>query len=57
MHAIQESRQTFQASSVIMSQEAGAALDADFDAGQDPEQWDLEEDEAEEMADFEEVRE
>ena len=38
-----------------MSQEGGAALDADFAAGQDPELWDLEEDEAEEMADFEDA--
>ena len=38
-----------------MSQEAGAALDVELDAGQDPELWDLE-DEAEEMADFEEAR-
>ena len=37
-----------QTSSIIMSQEGGAALDAEFAAGQDPELWDLEEDEAEE---------
>ena len=54
-HAIQESRQILQISSAIMSQEGGAALDAEFDAGQDPELWDLEEDEVEEMADFEEA--
>ena len=30
-----------------MSQECGAALDAELDAGQDPELWDLCEDEAE----------
>ena len=36
-HAIQESRQIFQTSSVIMSQDGGAALDAEFAAGQDPE--------------------
>ena len=55
IHAIQESRQILQTSSVIMSQEAGAASDVEFDAGQDPELWDPEEDEAEEMADFEEA--
>ena len=33
----------------------GAALDADFAAGQEPEPCDLEEDDAEEMADFEEA--
>ena len=38
-----------------MSQEAGAALDAHFAAGQELEQWDLEEDHAEEMAGFEEA--
>ena len=54
-HAIQESRQILQTSSVIMSQEGGAALDAEFAAGQDPEVWDLEEDEAEEKTDFEEA--
>ena len=54
-HAIQESRQILQTSSAIMSQEGGAALDAEFDTGQDPELWDLEEDEVEEMADFEEA--
>ena len=55
MHAIQESRQILQTSSVIMSQEVGAALDAEFDAGQDPELWELDEDAAEEVADFEEA--
>ena len=55
MHAIQESRQILQTSSVLTSQEAGAALDADFAAGQEPELWDLEEDDVEEMADFEEA--
>ena len=35
-----------------MSQEGGAALEAEFDAGEDPELWDLEEDEAEEMVDL-----
>ena len=54
-HAIQESRQILQTSSAVMSQEGGAALDAEFAAGQGPEQWDLEEDEVEEMADFEEA--
>ena len=34
-HAIQESRQILQTSSVILSQEGGAALDAELDAGQD----------------------
>ena len=38
-----------------MSQEGGAAVDAEFAAGQEPELWDLEEDDAEEMADFEEA--
>ena len=38
-----------------MSQEGGAALDAEFAAGQDPELWDQEEDEADEMADLEEA--
>ena len=51
-HAIQESRRT---SSVILPQEAGAALDAELDAGQDLELWDLDKDEAEEMADSEEA--
>ena len=55
IHTRKESRQILQTSSVIMSQEAGAALDAEFDAGQDRELWDLEEDDAEEMADFEEA--
>ena len=44
-----------QTSSVILSQEGGVALDAAIGAGQDPELWDLGEDEAEEMADFEEA--
>ena len=56
IHAIQESRQMLQTSSVIMSQEGGVALDTGFNAGQDPELLDLDEDEAEEMADFEEAR-
>ena len=30
-------------------------MDAELDAGQDPELWDLDEDDAEEMADFEEA--
>ena len=55
IHAIQESRQNFQTSSVLMSHKGGAALDAEFAAGQEPELWDLEEDDAEEMADFEEA--
>ena len=55
IHAIQESRQILQTSSVIISQEGGAALDVDFDARQDPDLWDLDEDEAEEVADFEEA--
>ena len=38
-----------------MSQEGGAALDAEFKVGQDSELWDLDEDETEEMADFEEA--
>ena len=37
VHAIQESRQVLQTSSVILSQEGGAALDAELDARQDPE--------------------
>ena len=55
IHAIQESRQILQTCSVLVSQEGGAVLDAEFAAGQDPEPLDLEEDEAEEMADFEEA--
>ena len=38
-----------------MSQEDGAAFKAELDAGQGPELWDLDEDEAEDMADFEEA--
>ena len=49
-HAIQESRQILQTSSFILSQEG-----AESDVEQDPELWDLEEDEAEEMGDFEEA--
>ena len=56
IHAIQESRQILQTSSVLTSREGGAALDTEFAAGQDPELWDLEEHEAEEMADFEEAQ-
>ena len=55
IHAIQESGQILQTSSVVLSEEGGAALDAELDAGQDPEFWDVDEDEAEEMADFEEA--
>ena len=55
IHAIQESRQLLYTSSVILSQEGGAALDAELDAGQDLELWDLGDEEAEEMADFEEA--
>ena len=55
IHAIQDLRQILQTSSVILSQEGGAALDAELDAGQDPELWDVDEDEAEDMADFEEA--
>ena len=55
IHAIQESRRILQTSSVLASRERGAALDAEFAAGQDPELWDLEEHEAQEMADFEEA--
>ena len=51
----QSRSQILQTSSVILSQEGGAALDAELDAGQDPELWDLDEDEADEMADFEEA--
>ena len=54
-HAIQESRQILQTSSVLMSQEGGAALEAELVAGQEPELWDLQEDDVEEMADFEEA--
>ena len=54
IHAIQESRQILQ-TSVILSQEGGAALDAEVGAELDPELWDQDEDEAEEMADFEEA--
>ena len=38
-----------------MAQEGGAALEAEADAEEDPELWDQDEDEAEEMADFEEA--
>ena len=37
-----------------MSQEGDAASDAELAAGQEPDLWDMEEDDAEEMADFEE---
>ena len=53
IHAILESRQLLHTSSVILSQEGGAVLDAELDAGQDLELWDLGDEEAEEMADFE----
>ena len=54
IHAIQESRAILQTSSAILSQEGGAALEAETGARQDPELWDRDEDEAEDMADFEE---
>ena len=44
-----------QTSNAILSQEAGAALEAETGAEEDPELWDQDEDEAEEMADFEEA--
>ena len=50
-HAIQESRAIRQTLSVVLSQEGGAALDAD----QEPELWNLDEGETEQMTDFEEV--
>ena len=52
IHAIQESRAILQTSSAILSQEGGAAVEAETGAEQDPELWDQDEDEAEEMADF-----
>ena len=55
IHAIQESRAILQTSSVILSQEGGAALNAEQDARQDPELWNLDEGETEQMAVFEEV--
>ena len=55
VHAIQESRQILHTSRVVLSQECGAALDAELDAGQDHELRDLDEDEAEEMEGFEEA--
>ena len=55
VHALQESRATLQASSAILAQEGGAALEAEAGAQQDPELWDQDEDDAEEMADFEEA--
>ena len=55
IRAIQESRATPQASSAILAQEGGAAVEAEAGARQDPELWDQDEDEAEEMADFEEA--
>ena len=55
IHAIQESRAILQTSSAILSQEGGAAVEAETGAEQDPELWDQDEGEAEEMADFEEA--
>ena len=55
IHAIQESRAILQASSAILSQEGGAALEAEAGAEQDNELRDLDEDEAEEMEGFEEA--
>ena len=55
IHAIQESRAILQTSSAILSQEGGAAMEAETGAEHDPELWDQDEDEAEEMADFEEA--
>ena len=52
---MQESRAILQTSSAILSHEGGAALEAEADAEQDPELWDQDEDDAEEMADFEEA--
>ena len=51
IHAIQESRVILQTSSAILSQEGGAALEVETGA----ELWDQDEDEAEEMADFNEA--
>ena len=51
IEATQDSRAILQTSSAILSQEGGAALDAE----QDPELWNLDEDEAEQMEEFEEA--
>ena len=55
IHAIQESRATLQTSSAVLSQEGGAAMEAETGAEQDPELWDQDEGEAEDAADFEEA--
>ena len=55
IRAIQESRAILQTSSAILSQEGGAAMEADAGVEQDPELWDQDEDEAEEMKGFEEA--
>ena len=55
IHAIQESRAILQTSSAILSQEGGAAVEAETGAEQDPELWDQDEGGAEEMADFEDA--
>ena len=55
VHAIQESRANLQTSSAIVSQEGGATAEAELGAEQDPELWDLDEDEAEEMEGFEQA--
>ena len=55
IHAIQESRAILQTSSAILSQEGGAATEAETGAQQDPELWDQDEDEAEEVEGFEEA--
>ena len=55
IHAIHESRHILRTSSVILSQDGGAALDVRLDTEQDLELWDLDEDEAEQMADLEEA--
>ena len=55
IHAIQESRAMLQTCSVMLSRKVGAALDAELDAEQNPELWDLDENEAEEKEGFEEA--
>ena len=55
IHAIQESRAILETSLAILSQEGRAAMEAETSAEQDPELWDQDEDEAEEMEGFEEA--
>ena len=55
VQAIQESRAILQTSSVLLSQEGGAAVMIEAGDEQDPELWDQDEDEAEGMEGFEET--